>query len=97
MEWGRLSLGQLSASRKFPCNEVYCKAPQNPQPNGTSLVGINMVLRDRSTIPFDFVGYILLPLHIEIKTEKLKYLLFNLKIKFRNPFHINKNAVSIKK
>ena len=46
MEWVRLTLGQLSTSRKFPCNEVHCKAPQNPQPNGTSLLGINMVLRD---------------------------------------------------
>ena len=44
----RLTLGHLPTSRKFPCNEVHCKTPQNLLPRNTLLFGNNLAPRDPS-------------------------------------------------
>ena len=46
MECVRLTLDHTLTSRKFPCNDVYCKTPYNCQLHTTSLLGINLVPRD---------------------------------------------------
>ena len=46
MEWVRLTLDHTLTSRKFPCNDVHCKAPYSCQLHTTSLLGINLVPRD---------------------------------------------------
>lgn len=46
IEWVRLTLVILLTTRKFPCNEVYCKTTHNPQPCSIFLLGISLALRN---------------------------------------------------